>query len=584
MFRLPIRFRIERSKMQKKTAAKQNETIIGITALYCRLSRDDGAEGESNSIANQKKLLAKYAKEHGFTNTKFYVDDGYTGTNFNRPGFQQMLEDMEMGYISTVIVKDSSRFGRNYLEVGQYTDYYFPEHNIRFIAINDCIDSDNGEDDFSAFRNVMNEMYAKDISRKVRSSHRLRGNAGEPLAPPPYGYVKDPENKKKWIIDPDAAEVVRRIFRLCIEGNGNETIARILQDDKVLVPQAYWQSKGMSRGGKKTQPNPYKWCKTTIAKMLEQQEYCGDIINFKSYSKSFRNKTRVENPKENWAIFKDVHEPIIDRETWERVQELTKNSKRRKPKNENVKKSIFTNLLYCGDCGHKLWFNINKQNPSIRFYSCSNYKGLRGTCESTHYVREDSLEQVVKMELFKLATYLDHDENAFAELLEHKSNKDSMAERKSAESALAAATARSRELLRLYERVYEDNVNGKVTDDWFMRLSHKYEVEQEELKKQMFDLKNKLERLDTAQNSSGNFIRAIRKFMTMQTLTPIVLQELIDKIDVFTIEGTGKNRTQRLVIHYRFVGCIDLLSIVPKHTYKLDSRQGVAIEYLPSAV
>ena len=570
--------------MQKKTAAKQNETIIGITALYCRLSRDDGAEGESNSIANQKKLLAKYAKEHGFTNTKFYVDDGYTGTNFNRPGFQQMLEDMEMGYISTVIVKDSSRFGRNYLEVGQYTDYYFPEHNIRFIAINDCIDSENGEDDFSAFRNVMNEMYAKDISRKVRSSHRLRGNAGEPLAPPPYGYVKDPENKKKWIIDPDAAEVVQRIFRLCIEGNGNETIARILQDDKVLVPQAYWQSKGMSRGGKKTQPNPYKWCKTTIAKMLEQQEYCGDIINFKSYSKSFRNKTRVENPKENWAIFKDVHEPIIDRETWERVQELTKNSKRRKPKNEKVKKSIFTNLLYCGDCGHKLWFNINKQNPSIRFYSCSNYKGLRGTCESTHYVREDSLEQVVKMELFKLATYLDHDENAFAELLEHKSNKDSMAERKSAESALAAATARSRELLRLYERVYEDNVNGKVTDDWFMRLSHKYEIEQEELKKQMFDLKNKLDRLDTAQNSSGNFIRAIRKFMTMQTLTPIVLQELIDKIEVFPIEGTGKNRTQRLVIHYRFVGCIDLPSIVPKHTYKLDSRQGVAIEYLPSAV
>ena len=570
--------------MQKKTAAKQNETIIGITALYCRLSRDDGAEGESNSIANQKKLLAKYAKEHGFTNTKFYVDDGYTGTNFNRPGFQQMLEDMEMGYISTVIVKDSSRFGRNYLEVGQYTDYYFPEHNIRFIAINDCIDSENGEDDFSAFRNVMNEMYAKDISRKVRSSHRLRGNAGEPLAPPPYGYVKDPENKKKWIIDPDAAEVVRRIFHLCIEGNGNETIARILQDDKVLVPQAYWQSKGMSRGGKKTQPNPYKWCKTTIAKMLEQQEYCGDIINFKSYSKSFRNKTRVENPKENWAVFKDVHEPIIDRDTWERVQELTKNSKRRKPKNENVKKSIFTNLLYCGDCGHKLWFNINKQNPSIRFYSCSNYKGLRGTCESTHYVREDSLEQVVKMELFKLATYLDHDENAFAELLEHKTNKDSMAERKAAESTLAAATARSQELLRLYERVYEDNVNGKVTDDWFMRLSHKYEVEQEELKKQMFDLKNKIERLDTAQNSSGNFIRAIRKFMTMQMLTPIVLQELIDKIEVFPIEGTGKNRTQRLVIHYRFVGCIDLPSIVPKHTYKLDSRQGVAIEYLPSAV
>ncbi len=570
--------------MQRKTAAKQNENIIGITALYCRLSRDDGAEGESNSIANQKKLLSKYAKEHGFTNTKFYVDDGYTGTNFNRPGFQQMLEDMDMGYISTVIVKDSSRFGRNYLEVGQYTDYYFPEHNIRFIAINDCIDSENGEDDFSVFRNVMNEMYAKDISRKVRSSHRLRGNAGEPLSAPPYGYMKSVENKKKWVIDPEAAEIVRRVFRLCIEGKGNETIARMLQEDKVLVPMAYWQSKGLGRGGKKTQPNPYKWCKTTIAKMLAQQEYCGDVINFKTYSKNFRNKTRIPNPKENWAIFKDVHEPIIDRETFERVQELTKETKRRKPKDESMKKSIFSNLLYCGDCGHKLWFNFNQKNPSIRFYSCSNYVGSRGTCELTHYIREDSLEQVVKMELFKLATYLDHDEIAFAELLEDKSNKDAMAERKALESALSVADARSKELLRLYERLYEDNVNGKVTDEWFMRLSHKYELEQEELKKQTFELKNKLDSLNNANNSSESFIRAIRKFMTMQTLTPIILQELIEKIEIFNVEGKGKNRTQRLIIHYRFVGCIDLPSVIPKHTYKLDSRQGVAIEYLPIAI
>ena len=238
--------------MERKTTAKQTENI-GITALYCRLSRDDGTEGDSNSIANQKKLLAKYAKEHGFSNTKFYVDDGYTGTNFNRPDFQRMLADMDMGYISTVIVKDSSRLGRNYLEVGQYTDYYFPEHNIRFIAINDCIDSENGEDELAPFRNVMNEMMARDISRKVRSSHRLRGNAGEPLAPPPYGYMKSPENNKRWIIDTEAAEVVRRVYRLCIEGKGNETIARMLQEDKVLVPMAYWQSKGLPRGGKKTQ-------------------------------------------------------------------------------------------------------------------------------------------------------------------------------------------------------------------------------------------------------------------------------------------------------------------------------------------
>ena len=555
---------------------------VGITALYCRLSRDDGTDNDSNSIVNQKKLLQKYAKEHGFSNTRSYVDDGYTGTNFNRPGFQKLLEDIEMGYVSVIIVKDMSRLGRDYLQVGYYTDTYFPDRNIRFIAVNDCVDSADGENELAPFRNVMNEMYARDISRKVRSSHRLRGNAGEPLSQPPYGYLKSPENKKKWIIDPEAAEIVRRVFRLCIEGKGNETIARMLQEDKVLVPMAYWQSKGLGRGGKKTQPNPYKWCKTTIAKMLAQQEYCGDVINFKTYSKNFRNKTRIVNPKENWAIFKDVHEPIIDRETFERVQELTKETKRRKPKDESMRKSIFSNLLYCGDCGHKLWFNFNQKNPSIRFYSCSNYVGSRGTCELTHYIREDSLEQVVKMELFKLASYLDHDEIAFAELLEDKSNKDAMAERKALDSALSVSEARSKELLRLYERLYEDNVNGKVTDEWFMRLSHKYEIEQDELKKQTFELKNKLDSLNNAKSSSESFIRAIRKFMTMQTFTPIVLQELIEKIEIFNVEGKGKNRTQRLIIHYRFVGCIDLPSVIPKHTYKLDSRQGVAIEYLPT--
>ena len=293
---------------------------VGITALYCRLSRDDGTDNDSNSIVNQKKLLQKYAKEHGFSNTRSYVDDGYTGTNFNRPGFQKLLEDIEMGYVSVIIVKDMSRLGRDYLQVGYYTDTYFPDRNIRFIAVNDCVDSADGENELAPFRNVMNEMYARDISRKVRSSHRLRGNAGEPLSQPPYGYLKSPENKKKWIIDPEAAQVVQDIFRMCLEGKGNETIARILQERKVLIPMAYWREKGLGRGGTKAQPNPYKWCKSTIAKILAQQEYCGDVINFKTYSKSFKNKARIPNPEENWAVFKNVHEPIIDRETFEGVQ------------------------------------------------------------------------------------------------------------------------------------------------------------------------------------------------------------------------------------------------------------------------
>ena len=567
---------------QKKTKKKAPVSEGGITALYCRLSRDDGSEGESNSIANQKKLLARYAKDHGLGNTRFYVDDGYTGTNFNRPGFQQMLEDMDMGYISTVIVKDSSRFGRNYLEVGKYTDYYFPEHNIRFIAVNDCEDRlcENGEDELGAFRNVMNEMYAKDISRKVRSSQRLRGMAGEPLSPPPYGYVKSPENKKKWVIDPEAAEIVRKIFRLCLEGKGNEVIARQLQDEKVLVPQAYWQSKGLGRGGKKTQPNPYRWCKTTIGKILTQQEYCGDVINFKTYSKSFRNKTRVENPQENWAVFRDVHEPIIDRETFEEVQKIVNKVRQRRLKDPEEEKSLFTNLLYCADCGSRLWYHKSTNQTPVRHFFCSNYKGIRGTCEDHHYIREDALTEIVLSELRRLAAYLESDEDAFAELLERKSNADMIAEQKTVEAALAAANARNAEVLRMYEKVYEDNVNGKVSDEWFMQLSHRYEDEKATLKKQIFGLNEKLNRLKEAGTSKDTFIKAIRSFLQVQKLTPTLLRELIDRIDVHAVKGKGKSRTQEIVIHYRFIGVIDV-PYVQHRRVVFETRQGVAIEYVP---
>ena len=277
--------------------SKKKKEQLGLTALYCRLSRDDGAEGDSNSVANQKRLLQKYAKENSLGNTRFYVDDGYTGTNFNRPSFQKMIEDVEMGYVTAVIVKDMSRLGRDYLGVGYYTDTFFPEHNIRFIAVNDCVDSDDGENELAPFRNVMNEMYARDISRKVRSAHRIRGNSGEPLGQPPYGYRKDPLNKKHWIIDPEAAQVVRDIFRMCLEGKGNDIIARILQENGILNCTAYWHEKGIGRGGKKTQPNPYRWKNSTIRKILTQQEYCGDVINFKTYSHDTDGKL-VINPDE----------------------------------------------------------------------------------------------------------------------------------------------------------------------------------------------------------------------------------------------------------------------------------------------
>lgn len=270
-----------------------------------------------------------------------------------------------MGYVSAIIVKDMSRLGRDYLQVGYYTDTFFPDHNIRFIAINDCVDSDDGENELAPFRNVMNEMYARDISRKVRSSHRLRGNAGEPLSQPPYGYMKSPENKKQWIIEPYAASVVKDIFQMCIEGKGNDSIARTLQDRGILNCTAYWRERGIGRGGKKTQPNPCKWKCSTIAKILSRREYCGDIVNFKTYSKSFKNKARIDNPEENWVIFKDRHEPIIDRETFELVQKLTSNTKRRAPKPENADKSMFSELLYCADCGSKLWYHTNPVNKDM---------------------------------------------------------------------------------------------------------------------------------------------------------------------------------------------------------------------------
>ena len=567
--------------MQPKNKKEQ----IGITALYCRLSRDDGMDGDSNSVANQKRLLSQKAKELGFANTKYYVDDGYTGTNFNRPGFQAMLGDIDMGYITAVMVKDLSRLGRDYVSVGNYTDSYFPERNVRFIAVNDSIDSDEGESEIAPFKNILNEMYARDISKKVRSSHRLRGNMGEPLSQPPYGYMKSPKNKKKWIIDPEAADIVKSIFKMCLDGKGNETIARILQEQKVLIPMAYWQSKGLPRGGKKTQPNPYKWCKTTVQKILSQQEYCGDVINFKTYSKSFKNKTRLENPQENWAIFKNVHEAIIDREAFEQVQKLIAKTKRRAPKPSNAQKSIFCDLLYCGDCHKKLRHHTNTINKDIHYFVCSNNKvDYRGSCPGRHYIRADAVEQVVMLELRRMAEFLHDDEQAFADILAQKSGAELMKEQKRNAGELQKAIVRNDTVSRLYEKLYEDNATGKVSDEWFMQLSHKYEVERMELKAKIADLRSKLMQSDEQQKDRENSTAAVRRFIQMEHLTAPLLRELIDHIDVFETQGVGKNRTQRIVIYYRFIGYIELPEVSHYDNYKADTRKGVAVEYVSKAL
>ncbi len=557
--------------------------ITGITALYCRLSRDDGAEVESNSIGNQKRMLEKKAKEYGLKNTRCYIDDGYTGTNFNRPGFQQMLDDIEAGYVTTVMVKDLSRLGRYAPTVGMYMDSYFPEHDVRFIAVNDLVDSNEGENEIAPFKNVMNEMYARDISKKVRSAHRIRGNCGEPLGQPPYGYIKDPQKKKKWIIEPGAAEIVREIFKMCIEGKGNETIARILSERKILAPTAYWLDRGVKRGGKKVPKDPWKWKCESVNKILSNQAYCGDVINFKTYSKNFRNKKRLNNPEENWVIFKDIHEPIINREVFERVQQMKVKTKRRAPKNNDGEKHLLSDYLYCGDCHKKLWYHTNTNNKDIHFFSCSNYvKDYRGTCPTRHYIRADAIEQVVISEIRRLAVFLRDYESAFTEILTKKTNGDILAQQKYLQEEINKAVARNDKVSGLYEKLFEDHAENTVSDEWFMHMSQKYEAERLELKNKIGRLRKDLAETDSLKIGQQTFVNAVRRFLDIQVLTRPLLQEMIDHIDVFETEGTGKNRTQRIAIYYRFVGYIEIPDFSHQmHNIKSDTRRGVAVEYVP---
>ncbi len=343
---------------------------------------------------------------------------------------------------------------------------------------------------------------------------------------------------------------------------------------------AYWRSKGLNRGGKREQPNPCKWCKSTVAKILAQQEYCGDIINFKTYSKSFKNKARLENPEENWVIFKNVHEPIIDRDTFAQVQTILGKTKRRAPKAENGEKNMFADLLYCADCGHKLWYHTNTINKEIHFFSCSNYaKDYRGSCQTRHYIRADAIEQVVTQELRRLAQYLRCNEEEFADLLNQKTNADMEKEQKYAQTELRKCVSRQEKVAALYEKLYEDNADGKVTDEWYLHMAHKYEMERMELKSRAAELQEKLRSIGEMKQNKDSFLAAIRKFMQMETLTAPILRELIEKIEVHEIEGTGRNRTQRVIMHYRFVGCIALPDSMFRENLRENTRKGVELEY-----
>ena len=566
-----------------KQSSKKHE--LGTAALYCRLSRDDNMDSESNSIQNQRKILQKAAEDKGYTDTIFFVDDGITGTTMKRPGFQKMLTAIEAGYISAVFVKDLSRLGRNYIEVGKLTEEFFPLHDIRLVAVSDGVDSDEGEDDFTPFKNIMNEYYAKDISKKRRIVNKMKGNAGVPLSPPPYGYIKNPDDPRFWVVEPEAAEVVRRIYRMALEGYGLAETAAQLAADGVVNPTYYWRSRGTSRGGSKSTVEPTKWGHTTVKKILTLQEYCGDVINFKSYSKSYKMKKRIENPEENRAIFLNVHEAIIDRQTWEKVQALQKGTRRKKP-TVTQEPSVFSGLLKCPECGGNLNFHFNQNNHDIKFFSCQNHNSGYRKCSKTHYIRLDFLEQVVLYEVKRLACFASEYENDFIKAMIGRSAKaaENTALRKQRE--LDALTARDRELDMLFERLYEDNVAGKIDDARFAKMSKRYEQEQGENAKKIKALRLELKKDESKRMDIDDFLETVRRYTDATTITKRMVAELIDHIEVHHAEKQDGVTNQRVVIHYNCIGAFDVPDRrkIPEADIIMETRKGVALSYAPEQV
>ena len=559
-----------------------NKKSRDVTAfLYERLSRDDNLEGESYSIGNQKKLLAKVAKEKGYTNLVHFLDDGISGVTMDRPGFVEMIRQLEQGKAAAVFVKDLSRLGRNYIEVGRLTEEFFPDHDIRLVAVSDNIDTAEGENELAPIRNLFNEWYARDISKKRRISNKIKGNAGEPMGQPPYGYIKDPNDPKHWIVDDEAAQVVRRVYSMTLEGFGTEQIASQLEKDGVLTPRAYWLTKGIKRPGKGKQQPPTKWNSSTITKILSLQEYCGDILNFKTYSKSYKNKKRIDNDRENWVVFQDVHEAIIERAVYEQVQQ--KRGKIRKRRTNNGEHNMFSGLLVCADCGSNLHFHFNQGNPEIKYFNCSNYKGNRGTCTSTHYVRVDFLEEVVLGEIRRLTKFASLYEDEFVKAVIGHSQQAEQTDRKLKEKELKTLLARDEELDGLFERIYEDNVSGKLSDDRFAKMSRRYEDEQKELSEKIKKLRSEIEKQSSRSMTTDMFIGLVRKYTRARKLTPRMLNELIEKIEVFNAEKIDGVWEQRLRIHYNCVGTIEIPTVLPLPIpeVSVNTRKGVVVNYAP---
>ena len=545
----------------------------GITALYERLSQEDKLEGESNSIANQKKILERYCREHGITAYRHYdEDDGYSGTNYNRPGFQRMLADIKAGKIKRVIVKDMSRFGRDYLQVGFYTDMLFPDFGVHFVAVNDGVDSTRGDNEFTAIRNVFNEMYARDTSKKIRATWQSKGKSGEHLTTiPPYGYMKDPDNKKKWIIDEEAAAVVQQIFALCVSGMGPTQIAKWLEKSEILNPTFYWLSKGMKVGNKpKPGANPYKWTNETVSRMLEKIEYLGHTVNFKTRKQSYKSKKKLWNDPSEWVIFENTQPPIVEESVFLIVQNIRK-SRRRPTKMGDM--GIFSGLLYCAECGGKMYqCRATNFTEEQKYFICSTYRKGKDLC-TTHSIKNVVLYEIVLKNLREAIDYVTEHEAEFVQEAADSRLRERDAEFSRKRETLSKAETRIAELDNLFKHLYEDNVTGKLSDERFIKMSHDYELEQSNLKA-MAEVLREVKQQEKQKTNVKAFISAVKKYTDMQQLDAAMLREFIDRIEVSHTDK--KSKTREITIVYNFIGAFDFERAKEKAQNTTEKQQGTA--------
>ena len=527
-----------------------------ITALYCRLSRDDEQDGLSGSIKNQQTILEKYAQENGFRNTRVFIDDGWSGTNFARPAFTEIMELAEKGLIGTLIVKDHSRLGRNRLIVGQLLEEGFDSLGVRYIAIMDNIDTAKGISDLVPMQDLFNEWHAKNTSQKVRNVFRSKGMSGAPLTTnPPFGYLKDPESKNGWLIDEDAAKTVRQIFTWCVDGLGPTQIAKRLKATKVLTPTEHWSNIG--RNCSKPPAVPYNWCSATVADILNKQEYCGDTVNFRSTTKSFKNKKKIERPPEEWQIFKDTHPAIIDRETFALVQELRKH--RRRPTKSGIV-SPFSGLLYCADCGEKLYYSVtNNYKREQAYFFCSSYRKNSEVC-SAHYIREKVVEQIALESMQRILLNVQVFEKEFARKQMDCYTEDKKKQLAAKRRELSKAKKRIAEIDSLIQKVYEDNASGKLSDERYATLSLSYEEEQKTLKAAVPEMQAYLETETDKTESLQRFIQKVKQITELKALTPELIHEFVDKIVVYAPRYLDGKRVQLLDIYYSGVGILHELT------------------------